>query len=204
MAITKDNFTITELSNLLNVTDHTLRYYEKEFNLPIPRDSRGRRYYDSSLYDIFIKIKNLRDEGQDIKSIREFLLDNIAGKNLVINKDSLQNPAFNSESISSSESISIDNIKASIDEIKLLLSDLMRRLPANISLEISSSTMQIINELNNSNTRLNDSIETNNKIIESKLERHFNKIDDSLSEWRRKNKGGAFKQLFQKIGLMPY
>ena len=209
MTITKDKFSITELSSLLNVTDHTLRYYEKEFSLPIPRDSRGRRYYDSSLYDIFVKIKNLRDEGMDIKSIKEFLSNNINTNTLLSTEDSKENSISISQYSSNSKSIStismsIDNIEKSIDEIKELLLDLTHSLPTDITSEISFSTAQIINTLNNSSTRLNESISTNNRIIESKLERHFSKIDDSLSEWRKKSKGGVFKQLFQKIGLMPY
>jgi DNA-binding transcriptional MerR regulator len=42
--ILRDRYTITELSQSLKITDHALRYYEKEFNIKIPKDERGRRY----------------------------------------------------------------------------------------------------------------------------------------------------------------
>jgi len=214
MITTKDKLSITELSKLLNVTDHTIRYYEKEFNLQIPRDSRGRRYYNETLYNTFTKIKQLRDEGVDIKSIRDLLLDNIADESSYLIESSSENYPSVSTALPASGhdleamSSSIDYIKTNIEEIKMLLTDIANRLPSNVSSDISASTMEIINELNNHSRKLSDSIETGNKFIESKLEnhleRHFNKIDESLSEWRKKNKSGAFRHFFQKIGLVSY
>lgn len=205
MVGTKDKLSITELSKLLNVTDHTLRYYEKEFNLQIPRDSRGRRYYNKFLYDVFLKIKQLRDEGMDIKSIREYLQNNATDENLFVTETVYEQ---NSPACVNPVSLSIDCIKTDIDEIKSLLSNLANKLPDDISSEINMSAEQIINELNNHSRKLSASIETSNKLIEAKLEshleKHFNKIDESLSEWRRKSKEGTFKQFFQKIGLVSY
>jgi len=116
MVGTKDKLSITELSKLLNVTDHTLRYYEKEFNLQIPRDSRGRRYYNKFLYDVFLKIKQLRDEGMDIKSIREYLQNNATDENLFVTETVYEQ---NSPACVNPVSLSIDCIKTDIDEIKL-------------------------------------------------------------------------------------
>lgn len=208
MSFTKDNYTITELSKILSVTDHTLRYYEKEFDLPVPRDSRGRRFYTSYLYDVFVKIKELRDEDYDIKSIREFLLDNIENYIPTNLKDPSQDSVNNLncnikvDECSHIESQSIEIINSNIDEVKSMLTDLLHKLPADFTTGMNSSTLKIIAELNNCATRTINSIEANNEIVDSKLERHFSKIDDSLSEWRKKSKGGTFKQLFEKIGIM--
>jgi len=214
MVITKDKFSITELSKLLNVTDHTLRYYEKEFNLQIPRDSRGRRYYNDTLYNVFMKIKQLRDEGMDIKSIKEILQNTVTDESVFSAEDLTEECFMASTNPSACEHdlesilLSIDYIRTNIDEIKMLLTDLVNKLPENISSEISSSTMKIINELNIQSCKLNDTIKTSNKLIEDKLEdhlkRHFDKIDESLSEWRKRNKSNAFKHFFRKLGLVSY
>jgi DNA-binding transcriptional MerR regulator len=73
MEILKDRYSITELSERLKVTDHALRYYEKEFCLEIPKDSRGRRYYTTELANVMYQIKNMRDQGLEIKAIRKIL-----------------------------------------------------------------------------------------------------------------------------------
>ena len=38
MEVLKDRYSITELSRCLKVTDHALRYYEREFNMQVPKD----------------------------------------------------------------------------------------------------------------------------------------------------------------------
>jgi|GEM_PF-240737 len=188
--LAKESFTITELSALLNVTDHTLRYYEKEFNLRIPRDSRGRRYYTPELSDIFLEIRKMRDEGYEIKVIKELMTNNYCLQPVEANpSDSMQS-------------------NLDLDNIKKLLSDLEKQLHMNIlsgiNSSIDSSSIHIINEISKSNEHLSKFIETNNTILDAKLERHFQSIDNSLSEWRNKNKCGAIKQLFQRIGILPY
>ena len=73
MEVLKDRYSITELSKCLKVTDHALRYYEREFNMTVPKDRRGRRYYTPELANIMYKIKAMRDEGLEIKAIKRFL-----------------------------------------------------------------------------------------------------------------------------------
>lgn len=73
MEILKDRYTITELSERLGITDHALRYYEKEFNMNIPKDSRGRRYYTPEYANVMFQIKTMRDDGLEIKAIKKYL-----------------------------------------------------------------------------------------------------------------------------------
>jgi len=55
--VIKDRYSITELSGYLNVTDHTLRYYEREFNLYVPKDKRAG---DTTLRSLPILCTRLR------------------------------------------------------------------------------------------------------------------------------------------------
>jgi DNA-binding transcriptional MerR regulator len=193
MIDTKEKYSITELSKLLKVTDHTLRYYEKEFKLPIPRDSRGRRYYTNDLVDILRKIKDLRNNGIEIRSIKE-TLPKVASNYVDINK-STKYPLteINEYYIS---------LQENMEEIKVFLRNLDEDIYTNISSEIHSSTIQIITTLNENMENLSGYMESNTKLLDYKLEKHFNKVDSSLSEWRNKNKGGVFKQLFQRLHIL--
>ncbi|HPP36165.1 MAG TPA: MerR family transcriptional regulator, partial [Clostridiales bacterium] len=49
MEVLKERYSITELSEMLQLSDHTLRFYEKECELEVPKDERGRRYYTTEL-----------------------------------------------------------------------------------------------------------------------------------------------------------
>lgn len=75
MEILKEKYSITELSEMLQLTDHCLRFYEKELELTIPKDDRGRRYYTAEMANIMYKIKVMRSEGLEIKAIKKILQD---------------------------------------------------------------------------------------------------------------------------------
>jgi len=191
----KEKYSITQLSKLLEVTDHTLRFYEKEFNLPIPRDSRGRRYYTIDLVNVFGKIKDMRDKGMEIRSIKKTLLKTTP--NSVSTKEATEY-SFNEPN--KSFTALQDNMK----EIKEFLEKLDEEIYTSISSEIHSSTIQIISTLNENMENLSAYMENRSKLMDYKLERHFNKVDNSLSEWRNKNRGGVFKQLFQRLRTVPF
>jgi stage IV sporulation protein B len=77
-----------------------------------------------------------------------------------------------------------------------------RLYPIAVKNQIHSSTIQIITTLNENMENLSGYMESNTKLLDYKLEKHFNKVDSSLSEWRNKNKGGVFKQLFQRLHIL--
>jgi len=52
--VIKDRYSITELSGYLNVTDHTLRYYEREFNLYVQR-TKGQEILHSGACQYYVQ-----------------------------------------------------------------------------------------------------------------------------------------------------
>ena len=54
---------------------HVLRYWEEELALPIKRNELGHRYYTSEDIERFIRIKNLKEQGLQLKAIRLLLKD---------------------------------------------------------------------------------------------------------------------------------
>jgi DNA-binding transcriptional MerR regulator len=132
MEVLKDKYTITELSEQLSVTTHALRYYEKEFSLPIPKDSRGRRYYPTEYANIMYQIKNMRDDGLEIKAIKKILEDEA-----LLNDPS---PVILDDGTMSMISISNDNKS---DDIKHFFYEFRDEITHNIQLE-AQETRDII------------------------------------------------------------
>lgn len=64
-------YTIKEASELLELESHTLRYYEDELELVIPRNSMGHRYYREYDINLFKHIMQLKDQGLQLKAIKE-------------------------------------------------------------------------------------------------------------------------------------
>ena len=60
---------------MAGVESHVLRYWEEELDLTIPRNEMGHRYYTRENIQEFQKIKQLKEQGYQLKAIR-FILHN--------------------------------------------------------------------------------------------------------------------------------
>lgn len=188
MEILKDRYTITELSERLGITDHALRYYEKEFNLNVPKDSRGRRYYTPEYANIMFQIKTMRDEGLEIKAIKKIF----ESENIINDPP----PVVSEDEVNTLTPLSS---KDNITEIMSFFNDFGDRITLNISNEVAAAKEQINMELNKTKLELGACFENNMRKMESKLDKHFENIDRSLGSWRERNKRGLFNRISRII-----
>ena len=66
----KVRYMISDAASIVNVESHVLRYWEEELELAIPRNEMGHRYYTKENIDDFMKIKELKEKGYQLKAIR--------------------------------------------------------------------------------------------------------------------------------------
>ena len=66
----KVRYMISDASSMVNVESHVLRYWEDELALSIPRNEMGHRYYTKENIQEFQKIKELKEQGYQLKAIR--------------------------------------------------------------------------------------------------------------------------------------
>ena len=66
----KLRYMISDAAGLLNVEAHVLRYWEEELELNIPRNEMGHRYYTKENIQQFLKIKELKEQGYQLKAIK--------------------------------------------------------------------------------------------------------------------------------------
>lgn len=71
----KDYYLISDAAKLVDVESHVLRYWEEELKLPIKRNELGHRYYTTKDVERFKEIKELKEQGLQLKAIRLFLKD---------------------------------------------------------------------------------------------------------------------------------
>lgn len=69
----KERYLINEAAKEVHVESHVLRYWEEELELPIKRNEQGHRIYTQEDVDRFIRIKNLKDQGLQLKAVRTVL-----------------------------------------------------------------------------------------------------------------------------------
>ncbi len=66
-------YKISEMTKLINVEAHVLRYWEEELQLPIKRNELGHRYYTEDDRELFLRVKQLKEKGIQLKGIRNIL-----------------------------------------------------------------------------------------------------------------------------------
>lgn len=63
-------YTISEVSEITGYAPHVLRYYEKEFEIDIPRNNSNHRYFTYKEIELIQYIKTLQDKGFTNKQIK--------------------------------------------------------------------------------------------------------------------------------------
>ena len=71
--VEKVRYMISDASNMVHVETHVLRYWEEELELAIPRNEMGHRYYTRENIRDFQRIKDLKEQGYQLKAIRMIL-----------------------------------------------------------------------------------------------------------------------------------
>ncbi|NLY85874.1 MAG: MerR family transcriptional regulator [Tissierellia bacterium] len=66
-------YTISEVAEITGYAPHVLRYYEKEFDIDIPRNNSNHRYYTYKEIELILYIKSLQEKGFSNKQIKLIL-----------------------------------------------------------------------------------------------------------------------------------
>ena len=186
MEVLKERYTITELSEMLQLTDHALRFYEKEFELTVPKDERGRRYYTADLANMMYKIKVMRSEGLEIKAIRKILQDESA---FVIPQAAPD---------ASPSALTVPDNKE-YEAIQLIFNEIGKQLTKELSFEIDSAREHLSREISKSKLELGACMENGMRRLENKMEKHYQEVDKALGDWRNKKGRHSPRAFFARL-----
>lgn len=64
------HYLISDAAKKVKVESHVLRYWEEELGIPIKRNELGHRYYTPEDVECFKEVKNLKEQGLQLKAIR--------------------------------------------------------------------------------------------------------------------------------------
>lgn len=147
-----NNYTFKEICEKTGYKSSVIRYYEKEFEINIPRDANGRRIFTQQVYEILNLIKKLQMDGYTNKQIKKLLYNN--------DKDQIDETAVTAdytvgnEKQDSNEEIlktldsKLDEIKNNIQEINQNVNtkerDILISENLKLKMEIKQKTYEII------------------------------------------------------------
>ena len=70
-------YLISDAAKRVQVESHVLRYWEEELKLPIKRNEMGHRYYTEDDIRRFQEVRDLKEQGLQLKAIRNLSLIHI-------------------------------------------------------------------------------------------------------------------------------
>lgn len=73
--MSKVRYMISDAAKLVDVEAHVLRYWEEELELDILRNEMGHRYYTEENIKQFKKIKDLKEQGFQLKAIKMLITE---------------------------------------------------------------------------------------------------------------------------------
>lgn len=78
----KVRYMISDAASMVNVESHVLRYWEEELELEVPRNEMGHRYYTQENIREFQQIKELKEQGYQLKAIKMIIHNGDAGQKI--------------------------------------------------------------------------------------------------------------------------
>ena len=68
-------YSISDAARQVGVEAHVLRYWEEELGFEIPRNSQGHRYYRETDINLLKRIKDLKEQGFQLRAIKMLMPD---------------------------------------------------------------------------------------------------------------------------------
>ena len=188
-------YTISEVSEITGYAAHVLRYYEKEFEIDIPRNNSNHRYFTYKEVELIQYIKSLQDKGFGNKQIKMI----ISSPEIMLN---------NNEETALAHVVSdsyFDTYQIAKEISMVLEEDFFERLSDSIN-QGTANNIKVIEELKNEIMMLRNEISSKDRDVliceNAKLkmkvkEKIFEntKLKNDIIILEKKNKG-FFKKIF--------
>lgn len=118
--MSETRYLISEMSKILQLEPHVLRYWEEELGFDIGRNEMGHRCYTEKDLQRFFKVKELKKDGMQLREIKEQLVEKdtkIVDFCAKENKNLAESKTFAEEQISSKESTFFEIMERMIRQI---------------------------------------------------------------------------------------
>jgi DNA-binding transcriptional MerR regulator len=145
--VEKVRYMISDAAQIAGVESHVLRYWEDELGLEVPRNELGHRYYTRENIQEFQRIKELKEQGYQLKAIRMILHGEDPG---VLQVQPTEQAAEPSVSIAKKTRAADNGVSLSaeerMDQFRELMSDIVGRAISQNNEELSQTIGQEVQE----------------------------------------------------------
>nr|WP_302599525.1 helix-turn-helix domain-containing protein [uncultured Cellulosilyticum sp.] len=182
----KDFLTVKDVAEKLETEPYVLRFYEKELNLTIKRNTKGHRVYTVEDVEMFRKILDMREQGLQLKAIESIMHDsNQEAKESYEQLSSAQLPtAAQNEGVTTIDIGDPNNDKVKVfmgmitqavmEGNKASVAQIKQEMKAEIKQEVDNTVEEKISEFQEKQ--------------EAKNEEYYRKLDETMREVQKMRK----------------
>lgn len=191
----EEYLTVKDVSDILQTEPYVLRFYEKELNLNIKRNTKGHRVYSMEDIELFRKIQELREQGLQLKAIENIVHhheDELA--QTLEQLTTTQTHQMKSTERGKSSSFDITDIKdEKVMQFSLLMKDMLKKALDEHEAEVRAEVKEAICEQVKEEVKE----EVDRKLFEfeqvqlKKSEDHYRKLDETMRELQKMRKDMA-------------
>lgn len=156
------HYMISEAAKRVNVETHVLRYWEEELSLSIGRTEMGHRYYTEDDIQLFCCIKELKEQGIQLKELKGLIPDMLRTRDkLKLQKEPKEDPTVSNsvseEQLDMASNASLEKIQLQIEEIfQHAMLENNKILEESVSQSISQAIIKEMNYLFQAQDRQED------------------------------------------------
>lgn len=174
-------YSFKEACNLTGYKDSVIRYYEKEFNLNISRDTNGRRIFTKNDIEKLLYIKNLQQQGYNNSQIKKMMI-----------KDEVAATILHTDFMPQEINVIEENYDINNDEDKIIIKTIEDKLN-----EINTKLEELDKNVFN---KERDILISENMKLKMELKQKCYEIIELKEKLRyeKENKKGLLKRLFKK------
>ncbi|MFR2835739.1 MAG: helix-turn-helix domain-containing protein [[Clostridium] nexile] len=147
------HYMISEAAKRVNVETHVLRYWEEELSLSIGRTEMGHRYYTEDDIQLFCCIKELKEQGIQLKELKGLIPDMLRTRDkLKLQKETKEELTVSNSTVEEQPDMpsneSLEKIQLQIEEVfQNALLENNKLLEESVSQAISQSILKEMNYL---------------------------------------------------------
>lgn len=191
--MSEKTFSIKEVTEILDIEAYVLRYYEKELELDILRNTQGHRVYRDEDIEKLRHIKELREQGLELRAI----------KNVINNNDTEALESLAQMGATAGKPISLEARKIQKvdltnpeDMVMVKFQGMMgSMIETAVAASVTRSFEMVLSEFKNQmQSEINEEVD---KIVSKKLmeieisnrerdEEHYRKLDEMMRDMQRK------------------
>ncbi len=174
---------IREAAKEVGVEPHVLRYWEEELKVSIERNEQGRRHYSKENIKLFIRIREYKEQGLQLKAIRSKLESEEKGKRQE-SQIILYHPK--TELIEETKEEKVKRVQMLLKE---MIVEGVRESQQGFIQEMKEG---LVKELDYQFRVQEERLEEREKIKEERSEEYFNRLDEMLRDRMEKKKKRRF------------